>query len=123
MNCRCIKYSVADDYATQAYVSPTGAQVAVYTTRQSRLLAWLGTIPHWFYFADLRANQPLWYDIVVWTSGIGCVLALLGLVMSFTQWRKVRPFKLGQGDPLSEADALALYSGHRIWCFCTDLVL
>jgi len=93
------KYRVADDYATQAYVSPTRAQVAVYTTRQSRLLAWLGTIPHWFYFADLRANQPLWYDIVVWTSGIGCVLALLGLVMSFTQWRKVRPFKLGKAIP------------------------
>ena len=62
------KYRVDDEYATQAYVSPANARVAVYTTRQSRLLAWLGTIPHWFYFADLRANQPLWYDIVVWSS-------------------------------------------------------
>ena len=42
------------------------------TTRRSRTLAWLGTIPHWFYFAALRNNQPLWYQIVVWTSGLGC---------------------------------------------------
>jgi len=47
----------------------------------------------------LRANQPLWYDIVVWTSGIGCVLALLGLVMSVTQFRKVRPFNLRRAIP------------------------
>jgi hypothetical protein len=93
------KYNVVDDFETQVYVSPSNARVAVYTTRQSRLLAWLGTIPHWFYFADLRANQALWYDIVVWSSGIGCLLALLGLIMSFTQWRKVRPFSLSKAIP------------------------
>ena len=93
------KYTVDDEYGTEAYVSPTKAEVTVYTTRESRLLAWLGTIPHWFYFADLRANQPLWYDIVVWTSGIGCILAILGLIMSFTQWRKVRPFSLQKAIP------------------------
>ncbi len=93
------KYTVADAYGTEAYVSPMRAEVTVYTTRQSRMLAWLGTIPHWFYFAGLRANQPLWYDIVVWTSGIGCILALLGLVMSVTQFRKVRPFNLRRAIP------------------------
>ena len=93
------KYVVEDDYATEAYVSLTKAQVAVYTTRQSRLLAWLGTIPHWFYFADLRVNQPLWYNIVVWASGIGCILVLMGLIMSVTQWRKVRPFSLNKAIP------------------------
>lgn len=93
------KYSVDDEFSTQVYVSPSKARVAVYTTGQSRLLAWLGTIPHWFYFADLRANQALWVDIVVWSSGIGCILALLGLIMSFTQWRKVRPFSLSKAIP------------------------
>ena len=28
------------------------------TTRRSRALAWIGTIPHWLYFTALRANQP-----------------------------------------------------------------
>jgi len=93
------KYFADDAFATQVYVSPIKAQVAVYTTRESRLLAWLGTIPHWFYFADLRANQPLWYDIVVWTSGIGCLLALLGLIMSVTQLRIVKPFSFRKAIP------------------------
>lgn len=94
------KYVADDDYGTEVYVSPAKAQVAVYTTRQSRALAWLGTIPHWFYFAGLRANQPLWYDIVVWTSGIGCVMALLGLCLSVTQFRKkIRPFNLKRAIP------------------------
>ncbi len=94
------KYLADDEDGTEIYVSPTRAQVAVYTTRQSRLLAWLGTIPHWFYFAGLRANQPLWYDIVVWTSGIGCIMALLGLCLGVTQFRKhVRPFSLKRSIP------------------------
>jgi len=93
------KYTVNDELGTQAYVSPTKAEVTVYTTRQSRLLAWLGTIPHWFYFTGLRENQPLWYDLVVWTSGIGCILAILGLIMTFTQARKVKPFTLRKAIP------------------------
>jgi len=93
------KYTVNDELGTQAYVSPTKAEVTVYTTRQSRLLAWLGTIPHWFYFTGLRENQPLWYDLVVWTSGIGCILAILGLIMTFTQARKVKPFILRKAIP------------------------
>ncbi len=93
------KYSVDDGRGTEVYVSVNHARVSVYTTRQSRLLAWLGTIPHWLYFKDLRLNQPLWYDIVVWSAGIGCVLALLGLILSVTQFRKVRPFKLARAIP------------------------
>ena len=93
------KYFADDAFGTQVYVSPLKAQVAVYTTRESRLLAWLGTIPHWFYFTDLRANQPLWYDIVVWSSGIGCLLALMGMIMSVTQLRKVQPFNFRKAIP------------------------
>ena len=58
---------------------PQTAEVSVLTTRRSRALAWVGTIPHWLYFAPLRLNGPLWTRIVVWTSALGCVLALIGL--------------------------------------------
>jgi len=94
------RYLVDDEFGTEVYVSPVRADVAVYTTRQSRTLAWLGTIPHWFYFAGLRANQPLWYDIVVWTAGVGCILALLGLCLGVMQFRKkLRPFNLKRAIP------------------------
>ena len=43
------------------------------------MLAWVSTIPHWFYFTALRNNQPVWYRIVVWTSALVCAVAVLGL--------------------------------------------
>jgi hypothetical protein len=88
------KFKADDGLGTEVYVSIPNAEVAVYTTTQSRALAWLGTIPHWLYFTSLRLNQPLWYDVVVWASTLGCVMALLGLALAFTQFRKTKPFEL-----------------------------
>lgn len=93
------KYAVDDGLGTEVYVSPAYASVSVYTTQQSRLLAWLGTIPHWLYFADLRLNQPLWYNTVVWLAYAGCALALLGLVLAAVKWRRSKPFRLSQAIP------------------------
>ena len=108
------KFNIDDPLGTEVYVSARLGEVTMMTTRRSRTLAWLGTIPHWFYFAALRDNQPLWYQIVVWTSGLGCVLALLGLILGVTQYRWSRPrTSINGGDrhPLFRLDALALH--HR----------
>lgn len=93
------KFAADDGLGTEVYVSPENAKVVVYTTSRSRALAWLGTIPHWLYFASLRLNQPLWYDVVIWLSALGSVLALLGLVLAVTQWRRTRPFTLQRAIP------------------------
>ena len=81
------KFHIDDGAATQLYVSPRTAEVAVVTTRRRRALAWIGAIPHWFYFTALRVNQPLWSRAVVWASTLGCVLAVLGLLLGITQAR------------------------------------
>lgn len=94
------KFSVDDGFGTEVYVSADNALVSTYTTTQSRALAWLGTIPHWLYFEGLRDNQPLWYRIVVWSSGLGCISAVLGLALGVTQFRKnVQPFELKRAIP------------------------
>ncbi len=93
------KFVVDDGARTEVYVSSKSARVSTYTTRQSRLFAWLGTIPHWLYFESLRDNQRLWTTVVVWSSGIGCVVALLGLCLGLVQFRKVRPFNLQRAIP------------------------
>jgi hypothetical protein len=93
------KFSADDGIGTEVYVSIPNAEVAVYTTTASRALAWVGTIPHWLYFTSLRLNQPLWYDIVVWSSTLGCVMALLGLILGITQYRKTAPFDLKRAIP------------------------
>jgi hypothetical protein len=87
--------------------------VVLATTRRDRTLAWIGVIPHWMYFSWLRVNQPLWYQIVVWTSAISCVVALLGLVLGVTQWRRTRPFRLAAAVP---------YTGWMRWHYLSGAV-
>lgn len=93
------KFRIDDAAATELYVSQRTAEVTVLTTRGTRALAWIGTIPHWFYFSALRNNAPLWYRIVVWTSALGCMLAVLGLVLAVTQFRRTKPFSLATAIP------------------------
>lgn len=64
----------------EVYVSQATGEVAQFTTRASRLGAWLGPIPHWLYFTPLRQNGRLWNNVVVWLSGLGVIASLLGLI-------------------------------------------
>ncbi len=93
------KFIVDDEAVTEVYVSANAARVSTVTTRKSRTMAWLGTIPHWLYFESLRDNQPLWTKVVVWSSGAGCIMAVLGLGLAVTRFRKVRPFELRRAIP------------------------
>ena len=78
---------IVDDAAhTHLYVSEETAEVALLTTRGSRALAWFAAIPHWMYFAPLRQHGPVWRQVVIWTAGAASILALLGIILSFTQY-------------------------------------
>jgi uncharacterized iron-regulated membrane protein len=105
------KLSIDDDSHTELYVSPRSAEVTVLTTRGSRALAWVSTIPHWLYFAALRSNTDLWWNVVVWSSGTGCVLALLGIVLGIVQFRYRRPVKLPYSGLMKWHYALGLFFG------------
>jgi hypothetical protein len=87
------KFAVDDGAGTQVYVSPDTAEVRLVTTRRTRALAWVATIPHWFYITPLRINQPAWYWTVVIASGLGCVLALLGIVVGVVQLFRYDPVR------------------------------
>jgi hypothetical protein len=81
------KFGVVDNEGTEVYVSEPLNEVVMLTTHRSRLLAWLGPIPHWLYFAPLRRQDSVWRQVVLWASGAGCVLAVLGLAIGVRQWR------------------------------------
>lgn len=87
------KLAVDDGAGTEVYVSQYSGDVRLVTTTKTRTLAWIATIPHWFYITPLRANQPLWYWTVVVTSTLGCLLAILGLILGVTQLNKSKPFR------------------------------
>jgi hypothetical protein len=73
------KYSWPD--GEEVYVSPATAQVEQYTTRQTRIAAYFGAIPHWLYFTPLRKNGQAWSRVVIWSSGIATFAAMLGIVI------------------------------------------
>jgi hypothetical protein len=81
------KVEVADAAHTDLYVSEATGEVVMKTTRGSRALAWVAAIPHWLYFSRLRLNGELWTRVVVWTSGLATIGALMGLVLAVTQRR------------------------------------
>jgi hypothetical protein len=85
------KYSFPD--GQQVYVSGASGEVVQYTTRGSRLGAWLGAIPHWLYFTPLRTQQKLWSNIIVWSSGIGTIMALLGLIVGISLYSPSRRYR------------------------------
>jgi hypothetical protein len=107
------KFAVADGAGTQIYVSPYTGDVRLVTTTKTRTLAWIATIPHWFYITPLRANQPAWYWTVVVASLLGCVLAILGLVLGVTQFHRSKPFRWSQA---------VRYQGWMRWHYISGVV-
>ena len=78
-----------------------------FTTRSSRWFAELGPIPHWLYYTPLRKNGPLWSKVVIWSSGIATVVALMGLIAGLMMYS---PSRKNQHS-LYGAEAAASYSG------------
>ncbi len=89
------------------------AEVAMVTTRRTRMLAWLGAIPHWFYLPALRVDRPLWEAVIVWTSAFGCLIAITGLLLGLTRFR---------WRPSRKREPRIPYAGPMWWHHLTGLV-
>ena len=86
------QFSLGDDRKTEIYVSSKTGDVVMCTTRRQRMLAFLGPIAHWLYVPVLRRNGPLWTNVVVWSSGTGCVLCLSSLLVGVPRSSRSRAF-------------------------------
>lgn len=82
------KYYFEDQQNSELYISSVSGDVLQYTSREERIWAWLGVIPHWVYFTPLRQNQPVWIEFVKWTSGVSCIMCLSGMILAIRLlWR------------------------------------
>ena len=77
-----------DDKGTYIYVSTQTGEVVQRVNAMQRFLAWLGPIPHWIYPTVLLRNRPLWNDIIIWTSTLGSVMCIAGIVMGFVRYKR-----------------------------------
>jgi len=98
------------------YVAGASGEVVQYTTTASRIGAYIGPIPHWLYFTPLRTRQQTWSRVVIWTSGIGTIAALLGIVIGvwmYSPAKRYRPEGLPSHLP---------YRGQKRWHALLGLV-
>ena len=93
----------------QAYVTQTTGDVVQHTTAASRLGAYVGAIPHWFYFTPLRKNGPQWSRVVIWSSGIGTIAAILGVVIGAWMYSPSKKYR-NAGAP-----SAIPYHGQKRW--------
>jgi len=88
------RVAIDDAAATEVYISAKTGEVVLATTRAQRIWNWLGTVPHWIYFTPLRANQPLWRQVILWTSGPTILLGVTGIWIGILRLRsKYRGWK------------------------------
>ena len=107
------RIEVGDAAGTELYVSSRTGEVVRDTTRSERLWNWLGAVPHWIYFTPLRADPPLWHDVVVWLSAACIVSAVTGIVIGILRVRLRRRFRNGAVTP---------YSGWMAWHHIAGLI-
>ena len=101
------KYSWPD--GQQVYVNGNTGEVAQYTTTSSRFWAYLGAIPHWLYFTPLRKHPAEWFSVVVWSSLIGTISAIVGIVIILWMYSPRKRYRY-VGAPTSIP-----YSGWKRW--------
>jgi hypothetical protein len=100
-----------------AYVAQTTGEVVQYTTTASRLGAYVGPIPHWLYFTPLRVRQQAWSRVVIWTSGVGTIATILGLVVGVWMYSPSKRYRV------SGAAARLPYRGQKRWHAIIGLIV
>ncbi len=87
----------ADSRATRYYVSAATGTVVLATTRNTRALAWLGAIPHWWYIRGLRAHTPLWRGVMIAASIFGTVMCVSGIVAGVLRYSPSKRYRFPDG--------------------------
>lgn len=69
-----------DAQATEIHLSLLDGEVVQLTTARSRLLGWIGAIPHWIYPVLLRRHASAWRSIVITLSALGAIASASGII-------------------------------------------
>ena len=103
------RFALDDAAGTHLYVSEVTGDVVLRTTRRERVWAYLGPVAHWVYFTPLRRNGAVWSEFVIWSSVVGCVMCLSGLL-----WGLLR-FSVGRRFRIKRMPASSPYTGMMKW--------
>jgi hypothetical protein len=96
-------FGLADEAGTELYVSSRSGRAVQMTTARERFWNWLGAVPHWLYFTELRRHSRIWSQVVIYTSLLGCFLTAVGLYLGI---RQMAAQPAGRWSP---------YAGFNLW--------
>jgi hypothetical protein len=68
-----------DEEKHQLYIAARTGDVLQFTTERERFWAWMGAIPHKFYFSFIRKDVDRWINLITLGGIIGGVAAVSGL--------------------------------------------
>ena len=104
------KLAADDGRGTEYYVSEASASVYLETNSRTRLLAWFGAIPHWWYVRALRAHADLWANVMISASGLGILLSLAGITAGLLRWSPSARYRFPGGR-----HSAVPYAGWKRW--------
>jgi hypothetical protein len=110
------RFDLDDPDDTHLYVSEVTGDVVLRTTRAERFWGYLGPVFHWVYFTPLRKNGPLWTQFIIWSSLIGCVMCITGIVWGFWRYSPRKIFRLKRVPSVSP------YAGWMKWHHVAGLI-
>jgi hypothetical protein len=110
------RFVLDDEAGTHLYVSEVTGDVALRTSRAERIWGYLGPVFHWVYFTPLRRNGPLWSQFIIWSSLIGCVMCITGIIWGL--WR----FSPGSRFRLKRVPSISPYAGWMKWHHISGLI-
>lgn len=75
------KVHINDKSETIFYISSKSGDIIQKLNFSEKVWAWLGPIPHWLYFKNLRINTDAWRGVVIVISFIGVLMCVGGIVL------------------------------------------
>ena len=90
--------------------------VVLRTTRAERFWGYLGPVFHWVYLTPLRRNGYVWSEFIIWSSLIGCVMCLTGIVWGLWRFSPRKRFRLKRISTVSP------YAGWMKWHHISGLL-
>ncbi len=82
-----------DEKNSVVYLSSKTGTIVQNTNTKSRWLAYVGAIPHWVYFKNIRKQKGLWVNIVTWLAAFGVFVSISGIFVGFFRLKKRRKNK------------------------------
>lgn len=111
------RFEAQDAAGTEVYVSSHTGEVILDTDAKTRFWAWFGAIPHWLYLRAIRVYAEEWRLGVIWASGIGTVMSILGIVVGLWRLSPSRRYR-----NRIEGPQMSPYQGPKRWHHVIGLV-